>query len=333
MSTNALPKPKQNGGGFKVTTFLTKYGLAFVVIIVIAVFGILEPRFLSTRNLLSILTSTGIIAIVGMGFTVIMSSGEIDFAIGMEFTLAGLMIYMLNHYTNLNYWITLLLTFGMLIIFALANAFLNIKIGIPAFLATMGTSLIAQYAAEGLTGGFTLHYNDLPAIFTWGQINLFGVFPLLIVIFIIVSIIMVIYTEKTKNGKKMYAVGSNPVACNYVGINFRIEKLKGFIIAALLAGFAGIMQSSQFNRVGPDSGATLLNSVLSGLMIGALFIKPGVFNIPGTIIGSFLITVIGNGLLMVSAPSYLKDFVMGTILFTSVVVITIIRRNSEKIAA
>jgi ribose/xylose/arabinose/galactoside ABC-type transport system permease subunit len=324
---------KQNNFNFKsIGRFFTKYGLAFVVLAVIAVFGILEPRMLTISNLMSVLTSACITAIAGMGLVVIMSSGEIDFAIGMEFTVAGIMLMMMVKFSGLNYWIVLVLVFIMLLIFGLLNAFFNIKIGEPAFLATMGTSLVAQFAAWQATGGFPVTYQGLPKIVTfWGQGLIFGIIPVPVVIFVVVSIIMIIYTERTKSGKKMYAVGSNPTACDFVGINYRREKLKGFVICAILAGLAGLIQSSQFNRANPAAGTTLLSTTLTALMLGATFLRPGVFNIPGTIIGSLLLSIIGNGLLMVSAPSYMQNFVTGAIMFTSVIIITIIRKNTEKV--
>lgn len=314
--------------------FFTKYGLLFVLLIIMGVFGILEPRFFGYKNLLNILSSSSVTAIAGMGFVVIMSSGEIDFSIGIQYAISGIFMMMLVKFSGLGFWICFILMLIMLIVFGLVNAFFNITIGIPAFLATMGISLILQYAATTMTGGYPIQYFDLPGIFYfWGQYSLFGVIPFPIVIFVVVAIIMIIYTERTKSGKQMYAVGSNPIACNFVGINFRIEKLKGFLICAILAGLAGFINTSLYNKGNPTAGANLLVSCITALMLGATFIKPGVFNIPGTIIGSLLITVIANGLLMVSAPSFLKDFVMGGILFVAVVIITIIRKNTEKVVS
>jgi ribose/xylose/arabinose/galactoside ABC-type transport system permease subunit len=330
-SNSATLTPSANNS---VGRILTKYGLAFVLLIIMVIFGILEPKFFGYKNLLNILSSSSITAIAGMGFVVIMSSGEIDFSIGIEFALSGIFMMMVVEFSGLGFWFGIIVLLILLTTFGLINAFLNIKIGIPAFLATMGTSLILQYVATTLTGGYPIQYFDLPDIFYfWGQYRLFGVIPFPIVIFVVVAIVMIIYTDRTKSGKQMYAVGANPAACDYVGINFRKEKLKGFLICAILAGLAGFINTSLYNKGNPTEGSALLLSCITALMLGATFIKPGVFNIPGTIIGAILVTVIANGLLMVSAPSYLKDFVMGTVLFTAVVIITIIRKNSEKVGS
>lgn len=320
--------------GKSIAQFFTKFGLAFVLLAVIAIFAILEPRFINYKNIFSILISSSITAIAAMGFVVIMSSGEIDFSIGLQFSLAGIIMMMMMKFSGLNFWIVFVIMFLVMIGFGLINAFLNIKVGIPAFLATMGTSLIAQYVARTLTGGLQVTYLGLPKIVNYfGQGFIFGVIPVPIVIFVFVSIIMVIYTDRTKNGKKMYAVGSNPAACNFVGINFRIEKLKGFLICATLACLAGFIQASSYNRGHPDAGTGLMVSCLTALMLGALFLKPGVFNIPGTIIGAILVGAIANGLQMLSAPTYMKNFVTGAIMISAVVITTLIRKNSQKVGS
>ena len=331
MSVTTDTKVKKNSKS--VARFFTKYGLAFVLLIVMAVFAILEPRFIGYRNIFSILVSASITATAGMGFVVIMSSGEIDFAIGMEFALAGLIMMMMMKFSGLNFWIVFIIMFALMIVFGLLNAYLNITIGIPAFLATMGTSLIAQYIAWTMTGGLPISYLGLPKIVNfWGQGFLFGVIPVPILVFIVIATVMIIYTERTKSGKKMYAVGSNPTACNFVGINFRVEKLKGFVLCAVLACLAGFIQASNFNRAQPAAGQSIMMSCLTSLMLGALFLKPGVFNVPGTIIGAILVVAIGNGLTIVSAPSYMKDFVTGAIMIVAVVITTLIRKNSEKVS-
>lgn len=327
------PKDTNKKTGKSVGQFFTKYGLAFVLLVVMAIFGILEPRFLNYTNIFSILISASITSIAAMGFVVIMSSGEIDFAIGLEFSLAGIITLMMMKFSGLNFWIVILIVFFINLCFGAINAFLNITIGIPAFLATMGTSLIAQYAAWTLTGGLPVGYIGLPKIVNFfGQGKLFGKVPIPILIFVIMSIVMIIYTDQTKNGKKMYAVGSNPTACNFVGINFRKEKLKGFLMCAALATLAGFIQASAYNRAEPKSGSALMVSCLTALMLGALFLKPGVFNIPGTLIGAILVGSIANGLQMLSAPTYMKNFVTGGIMVAAVVITTLIRKNTEKIS-
>jgi ribose/xylose/arabinose/galactoside ABC-type transport system permease subunit len=332
-TTSIEPKDTSKKSHLSIGQFFTKFGLAFVLLGEMAIFGMFQPKFLNITNIFSILISATITSIAAMGFVVIMSSGEIDFAIGMEFGLAGVIFLMMSKFSGLNFWIILLIVFLINLCIGAINAFLNIKIGIPAFLATMGVSLIAQYAAWTLTGGLPVQYIGLPKIINFGQAYLFKWLPFPIVLFVVVSIIMIIYTDQTKNGKKMYAVGSNPTACNYVGINFRIEKLKGFLICAALATLAGVLQASAYNRGQPNSGANLMVSCLTALMLGAMFLKPGVFNIPGTIVGAIMVGSIANGLQMMSAPTYMKNFVTGAVMLTAVVVTTLIRKNTEKVGS
>jgi ribose/xylose/arabinose/galactoside ABC-type transport system permease subunit len=137
--------------------------------------------------------------------------------------------------------------------------------------------------------------------------------------------------ERSSSGKRLYAVGANNIAARYVGIDSRKVKLGAFVISAVLCGFAGIMQSSMLNSASPYMGETALLNALTMLMLGGMFFRIGVFNIPGTLVGAFLVTMLNNGLTMMGIPTFVKYLIQGFIMLISVISITIIRRKMEKL--
>jgi ribose/xylose/arabinose/galactoside ABC-type transport system permease subunit len=326
MSTQVSPRGRAGG-------FLTKYWLFFFTILVFIVFSVLQPRFLSVNNIMSMLSSTCILALTGMGETLIFCVGETDFAVGMELSLSAVFIAKVldNPGMSRMYFPVFILTLIVGAAFGAVNVFLHAKIKIPSFVATLGTSLIATGIGKYLTDGGSISSRRWPAVYTLiGQGYIAGVIPISVVVTLAITIAMWVYSEKTKNGKLFYAVGSSPVTCKYVGINVAAQKVKAFILCALLCAIAGIMQTSMLRSATPYMGSDTLNSSLTVLMLGATFIKPGVFNIPGTIVASVLLRIISFGLTMLGAPSFAFDLAQGGLLLFAISLVTLIHRKQSK---
>lgn len=314
---------------------LYRFWLLAVLVLAVLFFGIAEPAFFKTKNLLNILSSACITAMVGIGLTCIMSSGEIDFSCGTQITFGSVaMALLMTRYGIANYSVAITVTIVLLLAFGAFNAFLHIKVGIPAFIATMGTSYMLLGFAKMLTNGRNVFgvSNSAYANYTFlGQGYLFGIVPMPAVVVIIIAIIMMIYTERTRSGKYLYAVGSNSNACKYIGIDANRQKLKGFLLCALLCGVAGIVQGSMLNGSTTSSGSSMLNTCLTVLMLGATFYRVGVYNIPGTIVAALLMTVVTNGMTMLSATPAAKNYVNSFILLLSVTLVSIIRKKSVRV--
>lgn len=314
--------------------FLARYWLAFMFIVLLVVFGVLEPSFFKTTNLLNIFSSACLTAIAGIGMTCIMSSGEMDFAAGTELSLgAASMAWIMTETPIKNYFIALFITFCLLAFFGLLNAFLHVKVGIPAFIATLGTSYIFRGLIKGFVSVGSINGVEKGGrkIFTFlGQKYVAGIIPMPVVVLLIISVVMMIYTERTRSGRFLYAVGSNKAACKYIGIDADKEKIKGFLLCAFFCGFAGIVQGSMLNGCTATMGDAMLTQGLTVLMLGASFFKLGVYNIPGTIVASLLLSMISNGMTMTNVSNSGRDFIQAVILLFAVTLVTWLRRRINK---
>ncbi len=310
-----------------------KRWLLFFTIATAVIFGIISPAFLQVANLLNILSSACIVGVMGVGLTCIFATGELDFSAGSQVSLAScLMAVMLGRTSLHSYAAALILTLVILGLVGLYNAFLHVKIGIPAFIATLGTSYLVKGIAKALTNSKTV--NNLPQwpkAFTFmGQGYLFGIIPMPVVILVIVGALILFYTEYTRAGKYLYAVGSNPTACDYIGIDGKAQKVKGFVITAVLCGLAGVMQGSQMNAASPTLGENMFVPALTTVFLGATYGKIGVFNVPGTLVGAVLYALINQGLLMITSELWLKNYVQGGMLLFALVMVVVIRVKGSK---
>lgn len=327
--TTAVRKPSAQS---QFGEIMSKYLLGFITIAVALLFGVLNNSFFNGKNLLNILTSACVMGIAGVGITCIFAADELDFGAGTEVAAgACMMAWLLEQPWCNNYFIAIVLTLIVMVLIGLFNAFINIRIGIPAFIATMGSSYLIKGILKSMVGGSGIYASAAwPPYFTFlGQGYLFGVIPMPTIILLICGLFMLFYTEKTRSGKYIYAAGVNPKACRYLGININIQKIKGFVICAVLCGIGGIVMGSMLNGGIVTMGDSVFNQGLTALMLGAMFIKKGVFNVPGTLVGTLLIAIMNNGLTMIGAPAFAKDLVQGAILLASVCIVTAMKYKSK----
>lgn len=328
-----VQKEKPVRGGQSFTNFLVKYWLGLFTVVIFLFFSIMQPRFATVNNVMSILSSTCILALVGMGVTLVMCVGETEYSCGMELTVAAVVMAKILDKPAFTGWYIPVVILAVLLVmgYGLINVFLHVKVKMPSFIATMGTSLVATGICKWMTNGGSISSRRWPACYTFlGQSYIFGVIPVSVVVTVVIIAIMWIYSERTKSGKLFYAVGSSSTTCQYVGVNVAAQKIKAFVICALLCALAGVLQTSMLNSASPYMGSDSLINALTVLMLGATFIKTGVYNIPGTIVASFLLRVISFGMTMMNAPSFAFDLVQGGLLLLSVSMVTVIHRHQSK---
>jgi ribose/xylose/arabinose/galactoside ABC-type transport system permease subunit len=306
-----------------------KYFLLIAVIVVVTIFSIAQPCFRSTDNLLDIIRAASIIGFMGIGLTYVMIAGEFDFSIGSMSTFAAVIVGRLLASSDFNSFIlAAIIAIIIACFFGFINSINVIKIGIPAFIATLGLSTLLEGVTKFTTGGGVFFAMNWPESFVViGQGLLFKIIPIPAVLFVIAFLIAFIHSEKTRSGRYLSAVGANKTAALNIGINVNKMKTIAFILSAFYAGCGGIIQGSMLGSITPGMGMGNLLPAISTAMLGSTFIKPGIPNIPGTALGAILLAVIANGLTMIGASFFMKDIIQGLILLIAVGIIAIVREQ------
>lgn len=312
------------------TGIIQRYGLLFVTVIVCIVFTILSPTFIGVGNIMNIISSTVILCIASLGLSLVMITGEIDFACGSELA-AGACITAVLAKNGVNYFLAVIIALLFCGIIGTINGLLHTRIGIPGFIATMGVSFVLDGFNKMITGSTRIFSSSWGDVFTaLGQKRIGGIIPVSVLVLLVIAIVILIYTEGMTNGRKLYAVGSNSNACRYVGIDERKEKMKSFIMCATLCGLAGVINSSQLNAATPYLGSSTLVNLLTMLMLGATFYRSGVFNVPGTIVGALLVNIINNGMVLIGATTWQQYLVQGLIMLFAVTMVTVMNIRAQK---
>jgi len=314
---------------FDTKKFFGKYFLLMAIFFVSVFFGLKEPSFRQIDNILDIIRSGSIIGLMSIGISYTMIAGEFDFSIGAMATFSAIIAGKLLAYPNFNNFLLIIfITLMFSCIIGLINAFNVLVIGIPAFIATLGLSILLNGITKYITGGGVFYALNWPKTFVLlGQGMMFKVIPIPVIIFFLGFFFAWAHTERTKTGRYIFAVGANSVTASHVGINVKKIKTIAFVFSSFFAGFAGIILGSTLGSITPGMGDGNLLPAISATMLGATFLRPGTPNIAGSVIGALLLAVITNGLTMIGASFYMKDIIQGFILLISVGIIATIKEG------
>lgn len=316
-----------------MSEILTKYWLLIFTVAFAVVIGIIEPAFMRIGNVSSMFSTACLTAIAAAGLVCVQAIGEMDFSTGAIMSWSASMICVLLNFGHVkSYVLAFIISILSCVLLGGFNAFCHVVLGIPAFLATLASANVFRAFTLIITDNTTIYKGKWDSnVFTYlGQTKLFGFIPMPFVVFLIIAIIMIFLLERTKLGKCLYAVGGNPRACEYVGINQKTYKVIAFVICALLCGVSGVLQASVANGGGAASGDAYQFQTILVCALGATFIKKGISNIPGAFLGSLLLTMIANAIIMIGLPNFYQYAAQGIVLVAAVLISVRIRAKNER---
>jgi ribose transport system permease protein len=295
--------------------------LAFASLIVIfAFFSIASPDFLNYTNVTSILFSTVVIGTLALGTTFVIITGGIDLSIGTGMALcaviSGILIVKAGVPVPLGVLLTIL--FGGLIGFV--NGFNVSVFKIPPFIATLAMMLVAEGLALVLSHSAPIYFSDQPgyiAIST-GSIIPGSNFPNAVILLALLAIISAIILNRTVLGRYDYSIGSNEEATGLSGIDVRRWKIVIYSLAGLFTGLAGIFISARLGSAQPATGAGYELQAIAAVVIGGTSLSGGKGTIVGTVIGALIISVLNNGLQIMSIPQEWQNVILGLVILVAV---------------
>lgn len=305
------------------------YSLLFATILVGILIGIGNPQFFQIANIMEILKTASIVGLMSLGALFPYATGEIDFSLGAEVSLSAVIIGRLMDAGFANYFVCAILAVVASTIMGFLNSQLIVRLKMPSFVATYGLATTVAGILIYFTDNTYYFSSNWPASFTAiGTTYLGGFLPLAALIFIVVAAVIWVLVDKTKTGRYIFAVGANSNACTNVGISVKKEKMIAFMLCGALCGLGGLVNASIVGNVTATMGDDSLMNATAAIYLGATFWKPGVFNVPGTVIAAILMAMISNGIVMLGASFFMRDVILGAILIISVGIIAVIRKEA-----
>lgn len=306
---------------------------AAIALLVIILVGILLKGdvFFSYNNLMNVLMNNSFIGIIALGMTLIILTGEIDLAVGSQLALCGLAsVTILNSTENIFFAIGGAILLGMFTgsLSGMAVSFFNI----PSFIVTLGTMQIYRSIAQYLyNGGGVMATASNASVFTnISNFRLFGSIPMPIVYWLLISLIIIIFVNRTAFGRHIFSVGSNERATFLSGINIHRIKIGVFAISGILVSIAGILEAARLGSMNSaSSGRSYEMDAIAAVVIGGTSMSGGRGSILGTVFGTLTIGIINNLMNLIGVPSFLVGAIKGFIIIGAVMLQKIMSKHKE----
>ncbi|GMO23498.1 MAG: ribose ABC transporter permease [Termitinemataceae bacterium] len=309
----------------ELNLFMRRYGIGFVMLLMIAVLSIASPAFRTTDNVLSVLLQVSINGILSLGMVFVMIAGGIDISIGSMLALtssvAGMVLLKIGSIT-----LTILISVAATALAGLMNGLLVAKFKMFPFVVTLATQLVFRGAGYFVTGGYARSI-EVPQFKIIGTGRLFGVVPYPIIIFLGVAVLAFIVLHWTKLGRYCYATGGNVNAATASGVNVPKTLIMTYVISGICCGIAGIIMTSRINASQPNSGIGYETDAIAACVIGGTSFAGGIGTIPGTIIGIIIIGLIYNGMNLLGISSYWQTIMKGLLIVVAVMLDMLLHRK------
>ncbi len=339
--------PGQSAGGIDIFRVLLEGRAFFALIVIIVVFSVLSPYYLTVSNLLTMSSHVAIFGILAVGMLLVILNGGIDLSVGSTLGLSGVFAGFLMQgvtFASLGVtlfpavWVVAVLTCALGAFVGLVNGVLVARFKVPAFVATLGVMYVARGVALLMTNGLT--YNNLggnPALgntgFDWlGFNHLFGV-PIGVVVLVVAALAANLVLARTAFGRWLYASGGNERAAELSGVPVRTVKVSVYMLSGVCAAVAGLILSSQLTSAGPTAGISYELTAIAAVVIGGAALTGGRGNIRGTMLGAFVIGFLSDGLVIIGISSYWQTVFTGAVIVLAVLLNAVQYRRRVKAPA
>jgi ribose transport system permease protein len=280
------------------------------------VFAVAAPHFLNPTNLLNVLKQISFLAILGVGFGLALTTAELDLSFANVCSFAAVVVGGLIHH---GYRPVLAVAAGLGIGSAAGalNGLLVTRLKIPSLIATLATASMANGGAFAVTGGVAFVGRWHPDFLALGRGSLLGV-PVLIWWTAGAALAALFLLKQTRAGLHMTFTGETDEAARLAGIDIRRMKCLGLGLSGLAAGLVAVLLTATLNSAAPNMAGDYLLQAIAAVLLGMTMFEPGRANVPGTLVGAATIGMLGNGLVLMGAPYYVQDIMLGVIIVASV---------------
>ncbi|HEX2889250.1 ABC transporter permease [Vineibacter terrae] len=299
-----------------------------IMLVVLVGFTLLSPAFLTTRNFQNILIITPELGLVTLGLAILIISGEFDLSVGSVFALSP-MVTILAITAGLPMMPAVILGLLGAAAVGLANGWITIRFAIPSFITTLGSLFAVRSLTVIISGGFPPPFPEGVPVDV--LVANFGFFRASLLWFLGIACVLAVILHRTNVGNWIFATGGQVQAARDMGIPVNKVKIGCFVLCAVLAGFAGIIQTFRIESPLPSAGEGLELQAIAAAVIGGVALAGGVGSVVGALIGTLLIRFIDNGLVMSRIDANWFKFALGVLTVASVILNGAVQRYAVRL--
>ncbi|HTN61480.1 MAG TPA: ABC transporter permease [Devosia sp.] len=293
-------------------------GVAMLLVfylLLLAVFAILSPFFLTVRNMLQIGLNVAYIGLMAAAGTPLIVAGGLDLSVAAIAGLTGVMISLLVG-LGVPVWIAVLLSFVLAAGIGVVNGLFTTRLKLNPLITTLGMMSIVSGTALVLTGGLTRPLM-IPG-FNWiGTERLAGI-PIPLIIMVVTFFALWILMTRTKFGRFIYASGGNAEASRLIGIPVERTVIVLYVVSALAGALAGTILGAMLGAAGPNAAGAQLLTVIAAIILGGTSLNGGRGSVWGTLLAVLILGTLNNGLTLLNVSSFWQDVTRGVVLMLAV---------------
>ena len=337
MTTTTTTAIIENRKRFSIAKLLLEGRAFLALVLIIVVFALLSPNYLTWNNVLIMTSHVAIYALLGMGMLLVILNGGIDLSVGSTlafsaviagFLLRGVPIDIFGVTLYPSVPVTVLISCGVGALVGLINGILVAKFKIAPFVATLGMLYAVRGFALLMTGGLTINKmsgsEELGNTgFDWLGFNRILGIPVGVLVMVAVALVLGAVLGRAKFGRWLYAAGGNERAAELSGVPTSRVKIWVYVISGLTAAIAGLVLASTLTSADPNAGSTYELTAIAAVVIGGAALTGGRGNVRGTLLGAFVIGFLSDGLVIIGVSAYWQMVFMGAVIVVAVMLNTL----------
>jgi ribose transport system permease protein len=317
---NARANGLQNGSQTTARRILhfKESGILIALVFLAVTLSVSTNKFLTPYNVGIVIRQVSFVAIVALGQTLVLLTGGIDLSVGNMAGFCSIAAALMMVSTKIDPYLCTII--GMLMGLALGtiSGFLIARVGLNAFIATLGMGEVFAGLVLVITKGYPI--TGIPAKFRFLGQGMLGLVPVPVIIMLVITAIFAYVLKFTPYGRHIYAIGGNELASRLVGIRVIRIKISVYAISGMLSALAGIIFVSRMNAGQPTIGPSWLMPSVTAAIIGGTTLSGGEGTVVGTIIGAIFMGVLANGIVLLDISAYWERVIIGAVVVAAVII-------------
>jgi rhamnose transport system permease protein len=306
--------------------------LAAIILVLLVAVGVRAPAFVTPSSLLGVLNDTSFLFMLTLAQMGVLLTRGIDLSVAANLALTGMVVGLVNHTAPA---VPIVAVIAIAVVFGaalgLVNAALIAGLGIPPIVVTLGTLAVYRGAIFVIARGAWLTSKDMSSAFlAFPKIEFLGLSSLLWIA-AAVAIAAWIFLNHTAAGRALFAVGGNPVAARYCGIDLARQQLVVYVISGAVSGLCGYLWVARYGIAYSDIALGYELTVIAACVIGGVSIAGGVGSVAGALLGALFLGVIVNALPVINVSPFWQMAISGAVILAAVIVNSRSERRSGKL--
>ena len=306
--------------------------LALILVLGVAAIGAYQPVFLEWENIGDLLTETSVLFMMALAQMVVILTRGIDLSVAANLALSGMIAALVSQYYP-DTPLLLMILAGVLtgLLLGLINGGLIAFLGIPPIVVTLGTLAVYRGMIIIIAKGDQVNASEMGVGFQAFPKEVFLGLTSPVWIAIGVSILFWVFLNLTRAGRGLYAVGGNPVAARYCGIDLRKQELLAYCISGAVAGLCGYLWVARYGVAYSEIANGYELTVIAACVIGGVSIGGGVGSVAGTLLGALFLGIVMTALPVLQISPFWQMAISGAVILAAVVINARAERRPEKL--